>query len=286
MWHHELAKRRIGEMIDGRYELRALVGVGATGAVYEARHRYTSRDVAVKIMHQQLVHDDGAVARFLREAKAMAKLGHPAIIEVIDAGTTPDRSPYIVLELLRGRSLGAVLAQGPLPYDDVVAIGVEVLDGLSAAHDNEIVHRDIKPDNVFLLDPPSTTRVKILDFGVAKNLDPSTSSAVLTKPGATVGTPSYMSPEQARAQAIDPRTDLWSVGAVLFHAAAGRPPFTEESLPALLLKLVTQRPPRLASVRPDVPEALARAVDGALEPKVDARWPSARAMAAALRAGS
>ncbi len=283
MWGEELAKRRIGEVLDGRYELRRLIGLGMTGAVYEAHHRYTQRDVAVKIMHQQLVSDDNAVARFLREAKAVAKVGHPSIVEVLDAGETPDRWPYLVLELLRGEPLGTRLARGALPHDQTVRLGLDVLSGLAAAHAAGIVHRDIKPDNVFLLDPATAegTSVKILDFGVAKNLEGQ--SAVLTKPGATVGTPSYMSPEQAKAQEIDARTDLWSVGAVLFCAAAGYPPFTDASLPTLLLKLVTQRPPQLASVCPSAPASLARAVDGALEPDLAARWQSAERMAEALR---
>ena len=283
MFSEEQAKRRVGDVLDERYELRGALGMGMTGVVYEGWHRYLNRPVAVKVMHPQLVSDDTAVARFLREAKAVAKLGHPAIVEVLDAGETADRSPYVVLELLRGCSLGAALAGGPLPMDEVIAIGIDLLEGLAAAHDAGIVHRDVKPDNIFVLDPPQASRVKILDFGVAKNLDPGGASAVLTKPGATLGTPSYMSPEQARAEPIDPRTDLWSAGSVLFHAAAGRPPFAESSVPAMLLKLVTQRPPTLASVCPDAPAALARAVDGALEPAVAQRWQSAREMAAALR---
>ncbi len=285
MWGEELARRRIGEVLDGRYELCRLLGLGMTGAVYEARHRYTNRAVAVKVMHQQLVADGDAVLRFLREAKSVAKVGHPAIVEVMDAGETPDRWPYVVLELLHGESLGARLAGGALPFDDVVRIGLDLLAGLAAAHAAGIVHRDIKPDNVFLLDDEEEgTCVKILDFGVAKHLDSTGSSVVLTKPGATVGTPSYMSPEQAKALPIDPRTDLWSVGAVLFHAAAGRPPFVEPSVPALLMKLVTQRPPRLAELCAGAPAHLARAVDGALEPEIEARWPSAAKMAEALGA--
>lgn len=283
MWGDELAKRRLGEVLDGRYELLRLIGLGMTGAVYEAQHRYTQRTVAVKIMHQQLVTDRNAVARFLREAKAVGKLGHPAIIEVMDAGETPDRWPYVVLELLRGRSLGELLASGPLPFDEVIAIGLDLLAGLGAAHAAGIVHRDVKPDNVLVLDTPGASRVKILDFGVAKNLDSSGASGVLTRPGSTVGTPSYMSPEQARALEIDPRTDLWSAGAVLFHATAGRPPFLEQSVPALLLKLVTQPPPSLCAVVPDAPPSLVRAVDGALRADLAERWPSADTMAEALR---
>jgi len=281
----EFAKRRLGQVIDGRFELKRLLGVGMTGAVYEAHHKYTHRSVAVKVMHQQLVSDDNAVARFLREAKSVAKIGHPAIVEVVDAGETQDRWPYVCLELLHGRVLGKMLTEkGSLPYEDVIAIGLDILSGLVAAHAAGIVHRDLKPDNVFVLDDATPeTRIKILDFGVAKNLQSTGASGVLTKPGATIGTPSYMSPEQARATPVDERTDLWSTGALLFHAAAGRPPFNESSIPALLLKLVTSRPPPLVEICPDAPERLQRGVDGALHPDLGARFQTASDMAAALR---
>ena len=277
------AQKRVGEVLDSRYELTALLGVGMTGAVYRAQHKYTRREVAVKVMHQQLVSDDNAVARFLREAKSVAKIGHPAIVEVIDAGQTPDHWPYVVLELLHGRSLGSLLKEGPLAPHKVIEIGLDLLDGLVAAHGAGIVHRDLKPDNVVLLDDPSEVRLKVLDFGVAKNLQSTGQSAVLTKPGATVGTPSYMSPEQARAAPIDERTDVWSAGALLFHAATGRPPWVEASIPTLLLKLVTQVPPRLEELVPEAPGRLRAAIDGALQPELDKRWKSAADMAAALR---
>ncbi|MFK7990100.1 MAG: serine/threonine-protein kinase [Sandaracinaceae bacterium] len=279
----QLAKRRIGLVLDGRYELRSLLGVGMTGAVYEALHRYTQRSVALKVMHQQLIGDDTAVARFLREAKAVSSIGHPAIVDVMDAGRTQDRLPYVVLELLRGRSMGALLRERPMSYTETLAAGRDLLDGLAAAHAAGIVHRDLKPDNLFLLDEPiQGIKLKILDFGVAKNLESTGASGIITRPGATIGTPSYMSPEQARAQPIDHRTDLWSAGALLFHAAAHRPPYTDTSIPALLLKLVTKTPPRLNEVNPDVPASLARAVDGALLPNREDRWGSAADMAAAL----
>ncbi len=280
----EHAKRRVGEVIDGRYALERLLGVGVTGAVYEATHAYTHQRVAVKVMHQQLVTDDNLVARFLREAKSVAKIGHPAIVKVFDAGVTPDQWPYVALELLRGRSLGEHLREVErIPYDDVIALGRDLLAGLAAAHDAGIVHRDLKPDNVFLLETPEDgTRLKILDFGVAKNLESTGASGVLTRPGATIGTPSYMSPEQARGHAVDARTDLWSAGALLMHAAAGRPPFVEPNVPSLLLKLVTQEPPGLATFCPDAPPALLAAVDGALTPDPNRRFPTANLMARAL----
>lgn len=286
----ELSRRRVGEILDGRYELRALLGVGMSGAVYEAFQRYTHRSVAVKVLHQQLLHDPEAVARFLREARALNAVAHPAIVEVIDAGETREEWPYVVLELLRGRSLGEAVAGGPIACEDLVAIGIDLLEGLSAAHAAGFVHRDVKPDNVFLLESvplePDGPRVKILDFGVAKNLQNSGASGVLTKPGDTIGTPSFMSPEQAKAQPVDARTDVWSAGASLFYGATGRPPFDERSVPALLLKLVTQQPPSLASLRPDAPAHLVRAVDGALQPDLERRWQSASIMASVLRGES
>ena len=277
--HH--AKRRLGEILDERYELRQLLGAGMTGAVYAATHRYTQRPVAVKVMHQQLLNDDTAVARFLREAKSVGMIGHPAIVEVVDAGHTRDRWPYVVLELLDGTDLGEVLQSGALPFDQVIGIGLDLLSGLAAAHNVGIVHRDLKPDNVFILREPGESRLKILDFGVAKNLQSTGASGVLTKPGATIGTPSYMSPEQARAAVVDGRTDVWSAGALLFHAAAGRPPFVETSIPALLLKLVTTSPPSLREICPEAPASLVTAVDGALLP-VERRWATAQDMAEAL----
>jgi eukaryotic-like serine/threonine-protein kinase len=281
MYGLDYARRRIGEVIDGRYELREVLGAGTSGAVYRALHKFTHREVAVKVLHQQLISDKDAVARFLREARTVTGIGHPSIVEVIDAGATTDSLPYVVLQLLKGRSLMDAVLERPLADADVIAIGIDLCDGLAAAHSHNIVHRDIKPDNVFLLDDPPP-RLKILDFGVAKNLQ-SGSASVLTKPGATIGTPSYMSPEQARAGQIDARTDLFSAGAVLFFAATGRPPFNDDSVPAVLMKLVTSRAPSLASIRADADPTLCQVVDRALEPDRDKRWPSAAIMSAVLR---
>lgn len=280
----EIAQGRIGQLVAERYELQRVLGVGASGAVYEALHRYTHRSVALKAMHPHLTAAPEAVQRFLREARAAAAIGHPAIPQVLDAGTLEDGRPYLVSELLEGRSLDEAIRSGSLSLDDVAAIGVQLCDALAAAHDVQIVHRDVKPENVFLVRESGGLGVRLLDFGVAKNLQSPDRSTILTKPGTAVGTPTYMAPEQARAQPVDARTDVWGAGAVLFHAATGRTHFQEPSLPMLLMRIVTTRPPRLRELRPDAAEALARAIDGALEPDPAERWPDARAMAAALTA--
>ncbi|AKF11700.1 Serine/threonine protein kinase [Sandaracinus amylolyticus] len=278
----EVAQGRVGQVVADRYELQRLLGVGASGAVYEAIHRYTDRSVALKAMHPHLTAAPEAVRRFLREARAAAAVGHPGIPQVLDAGTLEDGRPYIVNELLEGRSLDEAIRAKDLTLDDVTTIGVQLCDVLAAAHDVHIVHRDVKPENVFLVREKGTLGVRLLDFGVAKNLQSVDRSGILTKPGTAIGTPTYMAPEQARALPVDARTDLWGAGATLFHAATGRTHFQEPSLPMLLMRIVTSRPPRIREVRADVPDALARAIDGALEPDVAHRWPDARAMAAVL----
>ena len=283
MTAESLARRRIGETLCGRYAIRELLAVGSSGVVYEATHAYTDREVVVKILHPAIAEQTEAVARLFREARLVGGIGHPAIVEVLDAGETDDRLPFLVLERLHGQTLGQALRErSRLPYDEVVAIGLEVLGALRAAHEAAIVHRDLKPDNVFLLSEPAEARVKILDFGVAKHLE--ASGAQLTAPGSSLGTPAYMSPELARAGEVDPRTDLWTLGAVLFHAAVGEPPFTDPTLMGLLTKLITQPAPSLEERCPDAPAALRRAVDGALRSDPSERWPSAAAMVAALGA--
>ena len=264
MFGEAFARKRLGEVLDARYELTDLLGVGMTGAVYRALHKYTQREVAVKIMHQQLVSDDNAVARFLREAKSVAKIGHPAIVEVIDAGQTQDHWPYVVLELLHGRSLGALLKSGPLPAHQVIDIGADLLDGLIAAHGAGIVHRDLKPDNLFLLDNPEATRLKVLDFGVAKNLQSTGQSAVLTKPGATVGTPSYMSPEAATKGPIGPATDIYALGLIVYDMIVGQPAFRSGNPMRTLMAQVKQPAPRVSERVGDVPPELDDFVDALL----------------------
>lgn len=277
------AVARIGNTIAGKYRLNRLIGVGGIGAVYAAVHQFTGRHVALKLLDPSVASYEGYAARFLREARAAAEIGHPAICDVIDAGQEADGSLYLALELLEGRTLEAAIEASDLRFDELIRVGVQLLEGLAAAHDRGIVHRDIKPDNVFLLwDAEGELRVKLLDFGVAKNTKGGP-EVFTTQQGAILGTPYYMSPEQAAGESVDARADVWSAGAVLFHAFTGRPPFEEETYNKLIAKLLNHDPPRLREVRPDLPEWLATVVDGALQRDLGARWQSARTMAEFLR---
>jgi len=279
-------ERRIGNVIAGKYEIQRVLGIGSTGAVYEAWHRFTDRPVAVKILHEHMLGNREAVGRFMREARAASAIGHPSIVTILDAGVTQEGPPYMVQELLQGHDLETAIEHQQLTWSDVMDIGAQLLDGLAAAHERDIVHRDIKPQNVFLLEGEGGRRhqVKLVDFGVAKALDGGRMSAALTLPGATVGTPYYMSPEQAKADPVDTRTDIWSVGAVLYHVSTGSPPFhSEKSLADLLVKIVMGDPPRVRDTRQDIPPQLAEAIDRAMQKSPDERWPTAAAMAEHLR---
>ena len=279
---------RVGSVVERKYELRSLLGTGSTGAVYEAYHRFTARTVAVKVLHDTLVDNKEAVGRFMREVRAASAIGHPAIVTVLDAGITHDGSPFMVQEMLEGMELQRAMDSGELTVSEIIQVGWELLEGLAAAHARNVVHRDIKPENVFLVrDAAGTMHTKIVDFGVAKAVGSSTLTGIVTLPGATVGTPYYMSPEQCRADDVDARADIWSVGATLFHAATGEPPFdTDKGVGDLLYKIVMTRAPKLRDTRPDLPTNLTEAIDRALEPKPDDRWPDAKSMADCLRRSS
>ncbi len=277
------ADARVGSLIAGKYRLERLIGRGAIGAVYAAVHQFTRKHVALKVIDPAIAEHEGYGVRFLREARAAAEIDHPVICDVYDAGAEPDGSLYIALERLEGRTLDDAIESNDLRLDEIIECGVQVLEGMAAAHDRGIVHRDIKPENLFLTrDDRGALRVKIIDFGVAKH-SKSGPEVYSTQQGAVLGTPWYMAPEQAAGDPVDSRADLWSVGAVLFHALTGRPPYDEDSYNRLIARLMNSDPPRLRDVRPDLPEWLATAVDGALVRALPDRWQSARTMAETLR---
>ncbi|MCB9597440.1 MAG: serine/threonine protein kinase [Sandaracinaceae bacterium] len=274
---------RIGSVIAGKYRLNRLLGTGAIGAVYAALHQFTGKHVALKMIDASFGEHEGFGVRFLREARAAADIDHPAICDVLDAGREPDGSLYLALELLEGRTLDDAIETNDLRLDEIVEVIAQVLDGIAAAHDRAIVHRDIKPGNIFLTwDAHGELRAKIIDFGVAKRTN-SGPEMFTTQQGAILGTPYYMAPEQAAGDPIDNRADIWAVGAVLFHALTGEPPFDEETYNRLIARLMNEDARSLREVRKDLPDWLVTAVDGALKRDPADRWQSARTMRDVLK---
>ncbi|MBL8716656.1 MAG: serine/threonine protein kinase [Myxococcales bacterium] len=278
----------VGAVLGGRYRIVRLIGRGGMGSVYEAVQIDLERPVAVKVLNPELARDAEGIRRFHREAKAAASLAHPSIVQVTDFRAVPAPA-YLVMDLLRGESLaGRIRDRGRLPADRVAHIGMQVLDALEVAHDMGIVHRDIKPDNVFLTQAAgSEDVVKVLDFGVAKLMlpetrDPALASTALTALGAVVGTPEYMAPEQARGREVDRRTDLYALGASLYHALSGRVPFSAPSVNALLFAIVEDAPLSLSSLRGDLDPGLVAVIDRAMRKRPEDRYPSAAEFREAL----
>jgi serine/threonine-protein kinase len=279
-------------VLDGRYQLLRLLGEGGMGVVYEARHSGTGRRCAVKVIGTEaLAKSPDSVARFQREAMASGAIESQHIAQVLDTGVdAASGSPYIVMELLVGEDLDATLARtGPLPPDVALRIVGQACIGLEKAHAAGIVHRDIKPANLFLSRQDGALVTKILDFGIAKVMkDPlgGTEAHSLTRSGSLLGSPLYMSPEQALGQkTIDHRTDVWSLGVVLYEALSGVTPHaTDETLGVLIMKICGQPPPPVQLRAPWVSPEVAEVVHRALATDPSARWASAADMLAAIRA--
>ncbi|MEO8800006.1 MAG: protein kinase [Polyangiaceae bacterium] len=261
----------------------ATLGKGGMGVVYQAVQEDLGRRVAVKVLNSDLAFQSDGLQRFRLEAQSAAALGHPNIVQVTDFQANAGEPAFLVMELLEGRSLGQTIAEsGPLPEARVAFIVAQMLAGLSAAHRANLVHRDIKPDNVFL---SSTTAVhdlvKLLDFGIAK-LQNDAGNAHLTVAGTMIGTPAYMSPEQARGLPVDARTDLYAVGSCMYHALSGRLPFEANSLPALLVAIFERSPRPLATLCPGIDPRMEAIVTRAMSKDPAARFASAEEMRAAL----
>ena len=273
----------IGRTLGGRFRLDNELGRGAMGVVYAGTQSSLARPVAIKILRRELTTDANMVARFRSEAEQAARLSHPNIVEIIDFGHEPDGILWIAMERLVEESLGTRLQRvRVLPERETVRIALEVLKALEVAHDHRIVHRDLKPDNVFLSVAKSgAEHAKLVDFGIAK-LDDGEARARLTATGAVVGTPYYMSPEQARSSHVDGRTDLYALGAMMYEMLAGRPPLMADGYTALLIAILSEEPPPLPSLTPNVSAALARVIENAMRKDRNARFSSATEMARAL----
>ncbi len=275
----------IGSVLDGRYRIDAVLGSGGMGRVYRGEHTGIGRAVAIKVLHADLSRNREAAQRFQREALASGRLDHPNIVGVSDFGIVDAGPCYLVMEALEGESLGERLTREKrIPWHDAITILRGVLQGLRHAHDRGVVHRDIKPDNVFLARKDGETVVKILDFGIAKLYAGSPDDPASTRAGLTVGTPAYLSPEQAVGGEIKPTSDLYSTTILLFEMITGRPPFEDKDPLAMLGAHVSRTPPRLAEVAPDldIPLALEAVVEKGLQKTVADRIASANEYIALL----
>jgi serine/threonine protein kinase len=277
-----LLRARVGRVLGGSYRVARLLGSGGMGAVYEARHVWTDRAVAVKLLHPEHVRRREMVSRFMTEARAASAIRHPNIVDVLDMGyDATERTLYIVQELLRGEDLAARLErEASLAVTPTLDLVVPVLGALVSAHRAGIIHRDVKPENVFLAAPEGGAGVtpKLIDFGIARVLSADV-EARTTRAGTAVGTPQYMSPEQARGEHdLDARTDVWAVGVLLYECLSGVRPFEAANYNLVVVKIVTERPRPLRELCPTVPASVAAVVDRALALERDDRWADASAM--------
>lgn len=271
----------VPQFIAGRFRIEREIGTGGMGAVYLATHLDLERPVAVKIIRREFAGDADVTDRFLREARTMAKLRHPNAAMIFDAGNLPDGRPFIVMEFVEGETLSQALArEGRFAFSKAVGIATQICDVLEEAHRIGIVHRDLKPSNILL----GKRGVCVLDFGVAKVLASSAESTAThasTGSGQLVGTPRYMSPEQCLGQRVGARSDLYSLGVLVYEMLAGRPPFVDPLQSALLVKQATAPAPPLPRLRQDIPRSLALAVHSLLAKRPEDR-PRTAAMAKAL----
>jgi serine/threonine-protein kinase len=275
-----------GDLLAGKFRVERLLGSGGMGVVVEATHVTLKDRVALKFLRSPKFADQTTITRFLREAQAAARIKSPHVARVLDVGTLDDGSPYMVMEFLEGTDLGTLLErEGVLPIEQAIAYALQTCEALAAAHTSNVVHRDVKPSNLFLTyGPDREPVVKVLDFGISKMLDGNTSGSI-TETQRGVGSPSYMAPEQMRsAKRVDARADIWSMGVVLYEFLSGQSPFVADTIPELYALILdkTSRPTPLRSLRAEVPEELERVVDRCLEKDVEARFGDVAELAAAL----
>lgn len=277
----------IGRTLNGTYIVEAVIGEGGVGKVYRARHaRIHTKVFALKVLHAEHGRDPQQLARFQREAEAAATLSHPKVVGVYDVGRTSDGYSYLACEFLDGTDLDAYLDQkGKLDVETAVRLAIQICEALESAHAQNIVHRDLKPQNVFLLNGPDGRLpehpdIKLVDFGLSRFLDHS--DAQLTKTGSLLGTPTYMAPEQATGERGDHRVDVYGVGVILYAALTGRPPFVEETLPAMLVAVMTEEAPRPRTLVPDIPETLELVIQRAMSKQANNRYPNITELKEAL----
>jgi eukaryotic-like serine/threonine-protein kinase len=277
----------IGKLI-GHYRIESLIGVGGMGEVYLARDERLGRKAALKLLPLALTAEETQLSRFKNEARTASALNHPNILTVYEIGAEGDVQ-FIATEFIEGTTLREVLASGRMKTHLALDIGVQIASALAAAHEAGVVHRDIKPENI-MLRPDGYA--KVLDFGIAKltelrrasdDHEPEKTALLQTRPGLVLGTARYMSPEQARGQSVDARSDIWSLGVVLYEMLTGSPPFCGDTPSDCIAAILTAEPARLSSLSPNVPGKLESILKTALRKNVDERYQTINEMLAELR---
>ena len=265
----------VGTLLNGRYRLDARIGAGGMSTVYRAFDTTLERPVAIKLLHREIADDGSQIERFRREARAVAQLSHPHIVTVIDAGEDDSR-PYIVFEHVEGETLKTrIKRMGRLPIDEAVAYAIEIARALECAHQNQIVHRDVKPQNVLI---DTEGRAKVTDFGIARSLD----QEGLTADGRVLGTTDYVSPEQALGHPVTGQSDVYSLGIVLWEMLTGEVPFKGENQVAVAMKHVREALPDVQARRPEVSSSLAAVIDRATAKHLERRYASVHELIADL----
>ncbi|MFO0680747.1 MAG: serine/threonine-protein kinase [Sandaracinus sp.] len=275
----------IGRTLDGRYRVEAVLGEGGMGLVYRAKHAMLNKSLAIKVLKPEVSKDTEVMQRFQQEAQSATAIGSPHIIDISDFGSLPDGSTYFVMEFLDGVSLTKALElEHPMRTERVVRVAKQICDALGAAHERSIVHRDMKPDNIYLVKRGHETDfVKVLDFGIAKV---GGASSKLTKAGQVFGTPHYMSPEQCAGANVDQRTDIYALGVILYEMASGRVPFDADNLMGILTKHMYEKPIAPHELPPpvDVPPGLEAVIMKCLEKSTEARYQTMAEVKADLEA--
>ncbi len=280
-----LPPREAGDVVADKYRIERLVGSGGMAWVFEATHTLLLQRVAIKVLRVDPCADNAeATARFDREARLAAKISGDATARIIDVGTLDDGSPFLVMEYLEGRNLEALLeGRPPLPVATAIDYALQACEGLAETHAAGIVHRDLKPSNLFVVHgPDGSQRVKLLDFGISK-FEALKDEASVTATRALVGSPVYMSPEQMRSsRRVDRRTDIWSMGIILYELLTGRSPFHAATLPRICARVLDERPAAPRSLRPEIPRGLDAAVLRCLEKEPSRRFQTVAELARAL----
>lgn len=278
-------------LVDRRYRVRREIARGGAGIIYEAEHVFTGRRIALKMLRTRYRQNPTFQQRLLREARALETARHRGVVALLDAGTVPEHGPYLALELLEGRSLDGILtSRGTLPVADVARLGFQLCDALALAHDRGVVHRDVKPSNLYVAKSEiGSETIKLIDFGIARAAPEraeSWSGERLTRHDEIIGTPEYMAPERLQSEGTDDhRADLYSVGVTLYECLVGCVPF-EGTYAQVLLKATTQSPRPPHEIRPEITEALSEVILAAIAKNASHRFDNARAFAAALMAAT